>query len=282
MPRRQPQSARVARVAASLLALGGACVPGIAYGTEMTVVGLLTDAAAPALQAAAPSNDPALAGQELLNRSLASASTRTQRLGPAWLERVRFNLSFDPAFQPRYSLTVTQPLLTSSSHDNAIDLQGSVVHDAAGATGGDLGLQYRGRWYEQDVTLGVQGGAEDLRVEELQRYSVGAELGLRSLQVRTSLYDDVPARPASREIAERRLDGYDLEIGAQIPFVPWAWVWANRFWQIDMDGETVSTHDRVSLRLTPLAPLEIETGAETEADVHSWFARLRWCLPLGH
>ena len=85
--------------------------------------------------------------------------------------------------------------------------------------------------------------------------------------MRTNLYDDVPARPASREIAERRLDGYDLEIGAQIPSVPWAWVWANRFWQIDMDGETVGTHDRVSLRLTPLAPLEIETGAETDADV---------------
>ena len=140
----------------------GIAAPGIAYGTEMTVVGLLTDAAAPALRAAASSNDPALAGQELLNRSLASASTRTQRLGPAWLERVRFDLSFDPAFQPRYSLAVTQPLLASSFHDSAIDLQGRVV-DAAGATGGDLRLHYRGRWYEQDVTLGVQGGAEDLK-----------------------------------------------------------------------------------------------------------------------
>ena len=125
------------------------------------------------------------------------------------------------------------------------------------------------------VTLGVQGGAEDLKVEELQRYSLGAEVVLRPLRVRTNLYDDVPASPASREIAERRLDGYDLEIGAQIPIVPWAWVSANRFWQIDMDGETLSAHDRVSLRLTPLPPLEIETGAETEADVHSWFARLR-------
>jgi hypothetical protein len=281
MPRRQPQSARIARVVASLLALAGTYVPGIAYGTDMTVVDLLTDAAAPALQAAAPSNDPALAGQEILNRSLASASTRMQPLGPAWLDRVRFDLSFDPAFQPRYSLAVTQPLLTSPYQDSAIDLQGSVVYDAAGATGGDLGLHYRGRWYQQDVTLGVQGGLEDLRLEELQRYSLGAELGLSQLRVRTNLYDDVPARGASHEIAERRLDGYDLEIGTQIPFVPWAWVWINRLWQIDMDGETVSAHDRVSLRLTPLAPLEIETGAETDADVHSWFARLRWCLPLG-
>ena len=259
----------------------GPCVPGIAYGTEMALVGLLTEAAAPALQAAAPSNDPALAGSELLNRSLTSASTQMQQRGPAWLERLHFDLSFDPAFQPRYALEVTQPLLASFYRDSAIDLQGRVVYDAAGATGGDLGLHYRGRWGQQDVTLSVQGGVEDLRLEELQRYSLGAELSLRPLQVRTNLYDDVPARPASREIAERRLDGYDLEIGTQIPFVPWAWVWANRFWQIDIDGETVSMHDRVSLRLTPLAPLEIETGAQTEADVHSWFARLRWCLPLG-
>ena len=63
------------------LPLGSVRPPGIAYGTEMTVVGLLTEAAAPALQAAAPSNDPALAGQELLEpqsgqRFHADAATR--------------------------------------------------------------------------------------------------------------------------------------------------------------------------------------------------------------
>jgi hypothetical protein len=48
-----------------------------------------------------------------------------------------------------------------------------------------------------------------------------------------------------------------------------------------VNGETVSTEDRISLRLTPLAQLEIETGAETEAEVRSWFTRLRWRMPLG-
>lgn len=281
MPRRQPHSARAARVAVRLLAFVGGCVPGLAHATEPTVAVLFAEAAAPALQAAAPSNDPALVGRELLNRTLASASTQMQRLGPGWLERLRFDLSFDPAFQPRYSLSVTQPVLASPYHDSAIDLQAGVVYDTAGLTGGDLGLHYRSRWYDQDVTLGVQGGLEARSLEEFQRYRLGAELSLRSLQVRTNLYDDVPARPTSREIAERRLDGYDLEIGAQIPFLPWAWVWANRFWQMALDGETVSTHDRLSLRMTPLAPLEIETGAEAQAEVRSWFARLRWRMQLG-
>jgi Inverse autotransporter, beta-domain len=281
MPRRQPHTARITRVVARLLALAGACVPGIAGATETTLVGLFTDAAAPALRAAAPSNDPLLAGRELLNRSLASASTQMQRFGPYWLERVRFDLSFDPAFQPRYSLEMTQPLLASLYHDSAIDLQGRVVYETAGATVGHLGLHYRGRWHDQDVALGVEGGVEDRRLEEFQRYRLGAEVRLRPLEVRTNLYDDVPAHPASREIAERRLDGYDLEIGAQLPLVPWAWVWATRFWQMALNGETISTHDRIGLRLTPVAPLEIETGAETAAEVRSWFARLRWRMQLG-
>ena len=281
MPRRQRYSARLARVVARLVALVGACVPGIASATEISLVGLFTETAAPALQAAAPSNDPALAGRELLNRSLANASTQVQRLGPTWLERLRFDLRFDPEFQPRYSVSFTQPILASFYHDSAIDLQGRIVYDTAGATGGDLGLHYRGRWYAQDVSLGVRGGMEDRRLEAFQRYRLGAELSLRPLEVRTNLYDDVPAHPASREIAERRLDGYDLEIGAQVPFVPWAWVWATRLWQMAVNGETVSTHDRVSLRLSPLAPLEIETGAEAAAEVRSWFARLRWRMQLG-
>jgi hypothetical protein len=281
MPRRQPYSARIARVVAGLLALAGACAPGSAYATGVTLVGLLTETAAPALEAAAPSNDPLVAGRELLNRSLASASTQLQRSGPDWLERMHFDLSFDPAFQPRYALAVTQPLLASLYHDGAIDLQGRVVYDTAGAAGGDLGLRYRGLWYQQDIMLGVQGGVEDRRSEEFQRYRIGAELGLRTLQMRTNLYDDVPAHPASRRITERGLDGYDLEIGAQIPFLPWAWVWVNRLWGMAVNGEAADTYDRVSLRLTPLAPLEIETGAEAQAEDRSWFARLRWSMQLG-
>jgi hypothetical protein len=282
MPRRQPHAARLARVVAPLLALAVGYIPGgIARGAEITLVQLLAEAAAPALKAAAPSNDPVLAGRELLNRSLASTFTQMQRFGPPWLERVRFDLSFDAAFQPRYSLATTQPLLASSYHDSAVDLHGRVVYDAAGRTGGDIGLRYQGRWYDQEVALGVQGGVEDLWLQEFQRYRVGAELRLRPLEVRAHLYDDVPAHPATRQIAERRLDGYDLEIGAPIPFVPWAWLRANRFWQIAVNGETVSTRDRVSLRLTPLAPLEIETGTQGEAEVRSWFARLRWRMKLG-
>jgi hypothetical protein len=268
-------------VAPILFALAATSRPDIASATEVDVIRWFSDAAAPALQTAAPTNDPVLAGRELLNRGLGSASTHLQRAGPSWLARVRFDLSFDPAFQPRYAVAATQPLLASAWHDASIDLHGHAVYDATGHTGGDLGLRYQGRWHDHDVTLGVQGGVEDRWLQELQRYSFGTELRLSSLEVRANLYDDVPEHPASSQIAERRLDGYDVAVSAQLPFVPWARLRASRFWQIAVNGDAATTCHRFSLRLTPLSPLEIETGMQNEAENRSWFTQLRWRMTLG-
>jgi hypothetical protein len=281
MPRRQPHSTRRTRVAPMLIVLAVVFRPDLAGGAKADIVRWFSDAAAPALEAAAPTNDPGLAGSELINRGVAGAFAQPQRDGPLWLDRVRFDLSFDPAFQPRYTLAATQLLMASAHHDASIDLHGRLVHDASGQTGGDLGLRYQGRWYDQEVTLGVQRGVEDRWREELRRYSFGAELRLSPLEARGTLYNDIPARPATRDIGERRLDGYDLEVGAQLPFVPWARLHASRFWQTAVDGDTVTTCDRVALRLTPLLPLQIETGTQSEAEDRSWFTQLRWRMELG-
>jgi hypothetical protein len=280
MPRRQPHSTRGTRVATTLFVLA-ACLPDVAFATEVDLVRWFSDAAAPALQAAAPTNDPVLASRELLNRGLAGGFAQLQRVGPPWLARVRLDLSFDPMFQPRYALAASQPLLVSAHRDASIDLHGRVVYDTAGRTGGDVGVRYQGNWYDHDVALGVQGGVEDRWLEELQRYRFGAEARLSPLEVRVNLYDDVPAHPASRQIAARRLDGYDLEVGVPLPFVPWARLRASRFWQLAVNGDAVTTRDRVSLRLAPLSPLEIETGTQSEAEARSWFTQLRWRMKLG-
>ena len=280
MVRRQPRSARRVRTAVTLGVLAAACLAHDARGTEIGIVRWFSDAAAPALRAAAPANDPMLAGRELLDRGLTGAFAQVQRVGPAWLARVRLDVSFAPGFHPSYALTATQPLLASARHDAALDLHGD-VHHTGDRTGGDFGLRYRARWRDRDVTLGVQGGVEDRWLEELQRYRFGTELRLSSIEVRANLYDDVPAHPASRHIAERRLDGYDLGLAAPVPFVSWASLRACRSWQVAVDGETVSPGDRVGFLLTPLSALEIEAGTQSHAGDRSWFTQLRWRIKLG-
>ena len=281
MPRRQPHSTRRARVGTILLVLAATSLPHSVRAMDSGVVRWFSDAAAPALQSAAPTNDVKLAGRELLNRGFDSAFTRMQQAGPTWLKRVGIDLSFDPAFQPRYTVAATQPLLAIGRRETSIDLHGRVIYDASGRTGGDMGLRYQGRWYRHPVMVGVRGAVEDRWLEELQRYSLGAELGLSSLDLRATLYDDDGAHPATEEIADRRLDGYDLEVSAPLPFVPWARLRASRFRQLAVDGDAVDTCDRVSIRLAPLSPLEIESGMQSEAENRSWFTQLRWRIKLG-
>jgi hypothetical protein len=263
------------------LVLAAAALPDTSSATDSEVIRWFSDAAAPALQTAAPTNDPVLAARELLNRGLAKAATHLPQAAPPWLARVRVDLSFDPAFQPRYAVAATQPVVASAQHDAAIDLHGRVVYDASGNAGGDLGLRYRGRWHGHDVLLGVQGGVEDRWLEERQRFSFGSELGLGGLEVRASLHDDVLAHPATRDIAERRLDGYEVAASARLPFLPWARLRASRFWQTAVDGDAATTCHRLTLGLIPLAALEVETGVQSEGEARSWFTQLRWRMTLG-
>ena len=173
-------------------------------------------------------------------RALASASASIRLSSPAMPCR-RPSLSFG-----------------SVDRDASIDLHGHVLHDTTGRTGGHLGLRYHGRVHGRQVTLGLQGAIENDWLQDVERYTLGAELRLGQLEVRASVFDDVPQHPATRQIAERRLDGYQIAIDARIPYLPWASLEVDRFWQMAANGETATTRDRLSLRLTPLAPLEIE------------------------
>jgi hypothetical protein len=262
-----------------MLGLAAACLAGSAQGADRELVRWFANAAAPALQAAAPTNDAALAGRELLKRGLADALTRARQVAPAGLD---FGVSLDPALQPRYVVSATQRLLTRTRHATAIDLHGQVAYDKGGRTDGDLGLRYQGRWHDQDVSLDVQGAMEDRWLVGLERYRLGAEGRLRSLEVRGNLYDDVPARPAGDEIAKRRLDAYDVALGAPLPFVSGARLQASRSWQVAVNGKTVTTADRVGLSLNSLLALEIKTdNTRSQPQERAWSTQLRWRVKLG-
>ena len=275
------QPARLAGVAAASMVVAGTCAPCAASDAEAELAQWLGAAAAPALQAAAPVNDPALAGREALGRALSGGYARLQRVGPAWLDRVRLEVAFDPTFQPYYAISARQWLLRTADRDAAIDLHGGVLHDPAGRTGGHLGMGYHGRIRGREVMWGAQAGIEDNWLQELERYTIGTELKLGPLEVRASAFDEVPQNPASRQIAARRLDGYDLAIGARIPYLPWASLEAHRSWQIVANGENAITRDRLSLRLTARAALAIEAGTQDEGALRSWFAQLRCRIDLG-
>lgn len=285
MPRQSPNGviARLARPAIAVALLASVWLPGSAVaavperkGPDLTR--WLSTAAAKALQAAGPTNDPAVVGIEGFNHAAAGAFQQLQAFGPTWAQRVDLNVSLDREVRPRYGIAATQPIVTFAAHEIALHAQ--LRHEPS-TTGGDLGVRWRGRLYQQQVAFGIDGGLQDRREQRVQRHRVGAEFRLSQLEFRANLFDDIPEYPVAPAIAGRRLDGYDVSIGAQVPGLPWAWLRANRFWQIAADSDEATAGDRLSLRLLPLAPLEIEAGTLGGEEDRSWFAQLRVRFRLG-
>jgi hypothetical protein len=169
--------------------------------------------------------------------------------------------------------------LRTVDRNATIDLSGGFLHDPAGRTGGHLGLRYHGRLGGRDVELGVQGRVEDNWLLDIQRYTIGSDLGFGPLGVHASGFDEVHPNAASQQF-ESGLDGYDLAIEARIPYLPWASLEGHRFWQVGPDGEMAVLRDRLGLKLTPLTILEIEAGTQSEAALRSWFAMLRCRIGL--
>jgi hypothetical protein len=278
---RLPYVVRLVGVTMALISLATICAPSEALGAQVGLVEWLSAAAAPALQAAAPTNDPLLAARETLNRGIAGAISQLRRISPGWLQGVEVNVSFDPTFQPRYALSASQPLLRTVDGDIAIDLHGGVIHDTAGRTGGNLGFRFTDRVGDQPFGFGLTGAIENRWLQAVERYTIKVELRLSLLEIHASLFDEVPESPLSQRIAARRLDGYDLQVNLHLPRSSWVWLQVYRSWQMAAGSDSQIIRDRISLRPLPLAPLEIETGTQSQGEVRSWSAQLRWRISLG-
>ena len=271
-----------ALLVASLLARPAPALAQLAPFGSTELGSWLADTAAQALRAAAPDNDIAAGGIAALNLGIASGIDGLRRIGPAWMQRVTIDLRFNENLQTTYEITATQPLLQTGSNQDRLSLRGRFGHDPAGRTGGDLGLRYQRPFFGQDVTLGLDGAVEDYWVQEYRRFGVATEFSSSSLMLRTTLFDDVPDdRAALRGVPDRKLDGYEIEASARLPYLPWVRLEAKKSWQIVVDSGQPTESDRFSLHLEPLAPLEIEAGTASAGAGRSWFAKLRFKIRLG-
>ena len=242
----------------------------------------LSDTAARALRAAEAENDLAAGGRAALNHSVRSAFLGLQEVGPAWLGRVTLDLRFQDDSRIAYDIAAVQPLLRSWQHGDRLWLRGHFRHDPSGRDVGDLGLFYRPRLPDGDLTLGVSGAVEDRWLLGYRRFGVGATARSPAFEFSATLFDDVAGgQLAQTGVPDRRLDGYDIAIAAQVPGLPWARVQARKRWQVAVGGDQVAEDVALSLQIKPLAPLGVEAGTIGTGEHRSWFTRLRFKVRLG-
>lgn len=181
---------------------------------------------------------------------------------PEWLSRVEMQGMFG-LDNPEWSVLTVQPLWQSEGSEHTLFVQGSVLnYDQFGEERmtSNLGLGYRQLFLDKKLMLGVNSFYDREWTEEHERVGFGIEARSNPIEVNANYYEAISgAKTLSTTVTERALDGMDAELGVQVPFIPWAKIFARTYeWQ----GENASdTEGQVySMRLQPTNWLELEAG----------------------
>ena len=278
MLRRQPRSARRASITAMICGFAVACLLNAARGTDSDLMSWLGPAAARPRDRRADKR-PALAGRELLNRALHGAPTQSAAGRSRAAGGLNFGLSFDPALQPRYDLSATQPLLARGGHETAIDLHGQVAYDTSGRMDGIL-PRYHSRWRDRGVSLDVQGGMDHRQWSGCSAAAWalrGASAHLRCAPTcmttcpRTGRVRDPEARAGW--LRPRGEGSAALSVRGARAGQP---LLAARGRRRDRD------HRRSPQPVAnPLLALEVQTDTHSQPEERTWFTQLRWRVKLG-
>lgn len=262
--------------------LAGAAAAGPTPFARDGITTWLADSTAHGLRAAEPDNDFEVGARAALNRGIDSSLRALREVGPIWLRRITVDLEFREGFEAAYQVAATQPLVRGRARRDELAMRTDLAHDPAGRTSGHLGLQYRRPIRGDNVQFGLSGGVQDYWLADYRRYSLAAELHSSIFRIRGLVFDDVAdGRIGATEVPDRRLDGYEVDVAARVPFVPATWLKASRRWRVPVNSEQASVAEQISLRITPIAPVEIETGTSATALDRNWFARLRFKIRLG-
>ncbi|MHA1524925.1 MAG: inverse autotransporter beta domain-containing protein [Alphaproteobacteria bacterium] len=170
----------------------------------------------------------------------------SQEAGKAdWLARSSGEFQIDDNNDPRFSIETVQPIIQSEDQTYTLFWQGrAAFRDSEWTTNIGTGFRYLdpGKMW----MLGVNGWYDRAYEEGHERWGVGAELFGPLLTGRSNYYDAFSgtktiSTTATTRVEERAVDGYDFELEAPVPYLPWArlgvtyYKWDTEFTD-DIDG----------------------------------------------
>tara|TARA_R110002110_G_scaffold192614_31_gene400911 strand:- start:2320 stop:3363 length:1044 start_codon:yes stop_codon:yes gene_type:complete len=153
---------------------------------------------------------------------------------PEWLKHMEFEWGVNENNTPEYSILGVFPLYESEDLQDTVFTQLSqrryrylgVDRDVTNA-----GLGYRRLFFDNQVLVGVNGFFDYGWKYNHQRVSAGAEAKWAGLDFSTNYYLRASNRhSAGGSSSEEVLDGHDIRLAAQIPYLPWARIHGRRYW----------------------------------------------------
>ncbi len=170
--------------------------------------------------------------------------------GPEWLSRVEFEWDVQEDDKPEFSLLTVQPLYQTEDRQDTFFTQLRIARDWTLGTyrvTTNAGVGYRRLVADNQVLLGVNAFYDREWKYNHERLGVGAEARWAGLDLYANYYKALTGkRNAGTDIFEEALDGFDVELTAQVPYLPWArvrgqyFVWDTEATNDDIKGYTGS------------------------------------------
>lgn len=203
---------------------------------------------------------------------------------PGWLKRTEVEFDIAKYSKPEFSLLTVQPLFQSEDYWNTLFTQGRFAYGRLGDRKTfNLGFGYRRLVLGEGLMLGANTFFDYEAPFDHRRVGIGGEIRSGPLELNVNYYNAISGKvKADRGAHERALDGYDLELGAQVPYLPWARVFGKYFyWDTVAVAKNVQGQ-RVGLRLRPLPFIEVEVGyTDDNFNPAATFVHIRLSFGLG-
>ena len=166
---------------------------------------------------------------------------------PAWAGRIEMSAQVDSEGKPSWSILTVQPLYQSDEERDTLFTQISQQrYDYLGETRDvtNLGLGYRRILGDQyQVLIGANAFFDYEWERQHRRFGGGVEAKWTGLDFYANKYVGVGGLSGtglSGDTQEEVLDGMDAELGAQLPYLPWARVFAKYYeWDSNQNAEDV-------------------------------------------
>jgi hypothetical protein len=175
---------------------------------------------------------------------------------PAWIKRVETQGATDQNGKINMNAASVQPLYQDAGKTDTVFTQVTVASSAqteSPSGTSNVGLGYR-KLVERDLMVGLNGFYDRDWAQTIDRTGADAELRWRAFNLAVNYYaaqDDGEAK--------RPLDGYDIQLGSQVPYLPWA---QTTFARSDLftDDKTVSETYTAGMKLDLVKYLQLEAG----------------------
>lgn len=145
---------------------------------------------------------------------------------PDWLKRVEFQWQWNEDAKADFSLLTVQPLFQTDDRRETVFTQVRLTrnHQFGDARlTSNFGIGYRRLLLNNTVLAGINGFLDREWTEDHNRLGVGLEVKWYAFDLAFNYYEafggSVGIAPG---ISETPLDGYNFEVTAQIPYLPWA------------------------------------------------------------